>query len=286
LLLRFSVALIRGGGAAGSDRDRLIAPPIAPVQAPIEQHHFIPPAHESLPSGWQAATDCHGRTYYIDHSTQQTHWTLPGTSQPMHPGLGTFHTPTDYGAPPAPSASATPNIFIPGASPLQALSLAQCMSGMSVSDGPALPACQPDDAVNQMDEIVASAMKCTPANLTVSPGAAILVIAGGSTIVRHCWGQENVGAGKPITEQTVFDLASLSKQFTALAVVRLVGEGCLSLAAPLSAYVADFAPTPKSKATSSWAHVTVQHLLHHISGLHATVLCLPAVSTHSVNEVF
>jgi CubicO group peptidase (beta-lactamase class C family) len=143
------------------------------------------------------------------------------------------------------------------------------MSSLSVSDGPPLPACHPDDAVHQLEEMVANALKVTPANLKASPGAAVLVIAGGTTIVRQCWGQENVDAGRHITEHTVFDLASLSKQFTALAVVRLVGEGRVALTAPLSAYVSDFAPTPKSKTTSSWSHVTVQHLLHHTSGLHA-----------------
>lgn len=242
----------------------------------------------SLPSGWQAATDSQGRTYYIDHTTRQTHWTLPDTSQPMqavpssfpqlfpvpseqhvtaHNFLGAHSNHTAYGAPPAQTFSApASNMFIPGASPLQALSLAQSMGSMSVSNGPALPACQPDDSIHQLQELVGNALKCTPANLKASPGAAILVIAGGTTIVRHCWGQENVAARRPITEHTIFDLASLSKQFTALAVVRLVGEGRVSLAAPLSTYVKDFAPTPKNKSTSSWSHVTVQHLLHHTSG--------------------
>ena len=169
-----------------------------------------------------------------------------------------------------------PGAFVPGAPPLQVLqqaqaahALAHSMGGLSVADGPRLPPCQPDDAVPQLEDIVASALKRTPPNLKASPGAAILVIAGGKTIVRHCWGQENVEAGRPVTEHTVFDLASLSKQFTALAVVRLVGEGRVSLSSPLSTYLSDFAPTPKSKATSGWRQVTVQHLLHHTSGASA-----------------
>ena len=156
------------------------------------------------------------------------------------------------------------------------------MSSLSVCDGPALPACQPDDAVHQLEEVVANALKVRVSNLKASPGAAVLVISGGTTIVRQCWGQENVDAGRRITEHTVFDLASLSKQFTALAVVRLVGEGRVTLTAPLSAYVSDFAPTPKSKTTSSWSHVTVQHLLHHTSGR----ISLPSRSAHNVSNIY
>jgi CubicO group peptidase (beta-lactamase class C family) len=107
--------------------------------------------------------------------------------------------------------------------------------------------------------------------------------------VRQCWGQENVEAGRPVTEHTVFDLASLSKQFTALAVVRLVGEGRVSLTAPLSAYIADFASNPKSKAASSWPQVTVQHLMHHTSGLGSNFLsrpaCPPEVSQQRMRRV-
>ncbi len=160
-----------------------------------------------------------------------------------------------------------------GASPLHILqhahavqALTHSMGSMSAADGPALPPCQPDAAIPQLQDIVARALKRSPSSLNASPGAAVLVIAGGKTIVRHCWGQESVAAGRAVTEHTVFDIASLSKQFTALAVVRLVGDGRITLSSPLSAYITDFVATPKSKATSAWSHVTVQHLLHHTSG--------------------
>ena len=78
---------------------------------------------------------------------------------------------------------------------------------------------------------VARALNRSPPNLPSSPGAAILIIANGHTIVRHCWGCEHVGQGRAVTLHTVFDLASLGKQFTALAVVRLVGDGRLSMCA-------------------------------------------------------
>jgi CubicO group peptidase (beta-lactamase class C family) len=169
---------------------------------------------------------------------------------------------------------------VPGATPLHILQQSQAtqnltssMGSMSVTEGPKLPPCQPDDAVLQLQEVVARALKRTPFTLTSSPGAAILVISGGQTIVRHCWGLENIEAGRPVTEHTVFDLASLGKQFTALAVVRLVGEGRVSLSSPISAYIKDFAPTPKSKAAAAWSHVTVQHLLHHTSGQQSSRAC-------------
>ena len=278
------MTLVRGGGAVGSGHDRRIEPLSAPSQAPfqeqIQQQHSVALGAQApvLPHGWQAATDSQGRTYYIDHSTRQTHWTLPGTSTLLQTAPPHYAAPpncfaqpmtTSYGVPPVHAPVPVSGAFVAGAPPLQALpqsSLAHSMSSMSVSDGPTLPPCQPDNALREIEKMVAIALKRTPSNLNSSPGAAILVIAGGHTIVRHCWGQENVETGRPVTEHTVFDLASLSKQFTALAVVRLVGEGRVILTAPLSTYVADFAPIPKSKTTSAWSQINVQHLLHHTSG--------------------
>lgn len=67
---------------------------------------------------------------------------------------------------------------------------------------------------------------------------------------------------EPMRTDTVFDLASVSKLFTSIAVVQLVEEGRVSLDSPVAAYLPEFAANGK-------AGVTVQQLLTHTSGFTA-----------------
>ena len=64
----------------------------------------------------------------------------------------------------------------------------------------------------------------------------------------------------PMRDDTVFDLASVSKLFTSIATVQLVEEGTVSLQSPVATYLPDFAVNGK-------AGVTVRQLLTHTSGL-------------------
>lgn len=63
----------------------------------------------------------------------------------------------------------------------------------------------------------------------------------------------------PMREDTVFDLASVSKLFTSIAVVQLIEEGAVELEAPVARYLPEFAANGKDA-------VTVRHLLTHTSG--------------------
>lgn len=73
-------------------------------------------------------------------------------------------------------------------------------------------------------------------------------MAGGALIVRKNdeivydgrWGYADLAARRPITENTVFRMASMTKCVTAVAVMKLVEEGRLELDAPLSQYIPDF----------------------------------------------
>ncbi len=72
-------------------------------------------------------------------------------------------------------------------------------------------------------------------------------------------GIANLASGTPIGPQTVFDIASVSKQFTATAILLLAQEGKLALENPLSDHVAGL---------PAWAGtVTVGQLMHHTSGI-------------------
>ena len=79
----------------------------------------------------------------------------------------------------------------------------------------------------------------------------------GSVLLDRAYGED--GAGVPLTTGTAFQVASISKSFTAACVLRLVEDGRLSLDDRLTAFV-DAAP-------SSWREITIHHLLSHTSGL-------------------
>src|SRR5690606_38535877 len=93
------------------------------------------------------------------------------------------------------------------------------------------------------------------------PGAAVAVVRGGRTV--HVRGFGEATPGVPVTPQTAFQLASVSKSFTALAVMQLVEDGKVDLDAPVRAYLPWFRLADEGAA----AAVTVRHLLSHTSGL-------------------
>ena len=67
----------------------------------------------------------------------------------------------------------------------------------------------------------------------------------------------------PVDETTLFPLASLTKTFTATALMRLIAEGTVDLAAPVRRYV----PELKLADESAAAQITVLNLLNHTAGL-------------------
>ncbi len=92
-----------------------------------------------------------------------------------------------------------------------------------------------------------------------SPGGAVVLIDGGQTILKRAYGLADIEHGVPITHTTRFELASVSKPFTAFAVLLLEKEGKLSL----DDDVRDHLPELPDRG---W-RITVADLLHHTSGL-------------------
>jgi len=94
---------------------------------------------------------------------------------------------------------------------------------------------------------------------TTSPGLAIAVVKDGKIIHSNGFGLANLEYSIPITSNTVFDAASISKQFTAFSILLLESEGQLSIDDEVSQYLPEL---PK------FGHkITLRHLLHHTSGL-------------------
>lgn len=91
-----------------------------------------------------------------------------------------------------------------------------------------------------------------------TPGAAVVVTEKGKPIFKECYGLANVEHNIPITSTTVFNLASVSKQFTAFAILLLEKEGEINLNDDIHTY---FPELPNYKT------ITVRNLLHQTSGI-------------------
>jgi D-alanyl-D-alanine carboxypeptidase len=90
------------------------------------------------------------------------------------------------------------------------------------------------------------------------PGLALAVIRHGKVIKMRGYGLANVELGVPVHSDTVFDLASVTKQFTATAILSLMEEGKVRLDDQISRYLPN---TP-----DAWKLITVRHLLTHTAG--------------------
>jgi CubicO group peptidase (beta-lactamase class C family) len=93
-----------------------------------------------------------------------------------------------------------------------------------------------------------------------SSGVAVLVARDGKVVFQGGFGFADIANKVRITPQTKFRIGSVTKQFTAAAVLRLAEEGKLSLDDSIAKHFPDF---------SHFSGVTVRHLLTHTSGLHS-----------------
>jgi CubicO group peptidase (beta-lactamase class C family) len=91
------------------------------------------------------------------------------------------------------------------------------------------------------------------------PGLSLAVIQHGKVLKAAGYGVANVELSVKATPSTVYELASVTKQFTAAAIMLLVLDGKLSLEDPVTKYVTD--------APDAWRGVTIRHLLTHTSGI-------------------
>ncbi|HSL93934.1 MAG TPA: serine hydrolase domain-containing protein, partial [Bacillota bacterium] len=96
-------------------------------------------------------------------------------------------------------------------------------------------------------------------DLPGSPGAAVAVIKDGQVAFTKGYGLAQLEYEVAITPDTIFHIASISKQFTCFAVCILKHQGLLSYDDDIRRYlpyVPDFGDT-----------ITIRHLMHHVSGL-------------------
>lgn len=92
-----------------------------------------------------------------------------------------------------------------------------------------------------------------------SPGLQVAVYKDGKPVLVKGYGSANLELQVPVTNDSVFRIGSVTKQFTAVALLKLAEEGKLSLDDKLSKYYPDF---PRA------ADISLAQMLHHTSGLH------------------
>ncbi|WP_207787483.1 serine hydrolase domain-containing protein [Actinomycetospora cinnamomea] len=97
-------------------------------------------------------------------------------------------------------------------------------------------------------------------------GLAVGVVREGSLAWFHGHGVADVASGTPVTEDTVFRVASITKTATAIAVMQLRDRGLVDLDAPAERYLRAYRLVP---ARSGWRPATVRHLLTHTAGVRA-----------------
>jgi len=95
------------------------------------------------------------------------------------------------------------------------------------------------------------------------PGAAVVVVQEDHVVYEKGFGTTSLSDPSPVTPQTLFDLASCSKSFTALAVLIMEDEGLVDLDVPVVRYLPDFQVADPEVADD----ITVRHLLNQTSGL-------------------
>jgi CubicO group peptidase (beta-lactamase class C family) len=115
---------------------------------------------------------------------------------------------------------------------------------------------QSPDVASRIDSMIMSNVS----NLT--PGCVVGVVQNGKIIFKHVYGLSNLDYRIPISDSTLFNLASVSKQFTAYLVLLLEKEGKLSLDDSLQKYI------PELKYCGNT--ITIRQLLHHTSGIPST----------------
>jgi CubicO group peptidase (beta-lactamase class C family) len=95
-------------------------------------------------------------------------------------------------------------------------------------------------------------------------GLAVGQVGAGGSFHFRGHGLADAATGRPITEETVFRIASITKTFTAIAVMQLVEQGLVDLDAPANSYLRTLRLVP---ADPSHRPATVRHLLSHSAGL-------------------
>lgn len=121
------------------------------------------------------------------------------------------------------------------------------------NEGAAKPAADAPDLTSKLDAYLQAAVR----NEQFS--GSVLVAREGKPLFDRSYGMASIEFDVPNTSATIFRIASLTKQFTAMAILQLQERGKLKVGDPVCRYLAD--------CPASWQPITLRHLLTHTSGI-------------------
>jgi len=119
----------------------------------------------------------------------------------------------------------------------------------------------PVRAIETVDEDLARQVETFLAGVysDEEPGAAVIAVREGEVVFRGAFGVANLELGVPLEPEMVFRLGSITKQFTAAAILLLEEDGKLAVTDSINDYLPDY---PTNGHT-----ITIEHLLSHTSGI-------------------
>lgn len=137
---------------------------------------------------------------------------------------------------------------------------AVCVAALVLLGAPAVHAQEAAGAVQAAQSLEARLDATVGANYKPGePGATVIVVKDGKTLLRKAYGVADTAGMKPMDAGMVLRLGSITKQFTAVAILMLAEEGKLALTDDITRFFPDY-PTKGKK-------ITVEHLLTHTSGI-------------------
>lgn len=108
-----------------------------------------------------------------------------------------------------------------------------------------------DQKLQAVDQLVTQSMQAL--NM---PGYCLAIIKDGNVVFQKPYGFADINQRRPVTNQTVFGLASLTKTFTAICLLSLVDKGLIHLDDPLGKYVRDLSPQYQNLTIRQLASMT------------------------------
>ena len=109
-----------------------------------------------------------------------------------------------------------------------------------------------------------------------TPGVASLVYKEGQVLYRKAFGMANLELDIPMKPSNVFEIGSITKQFTAVSILMLMEQGKLKLDDEITKYIPDY-PTHDKK-------ITIHHLLNHTSGIKSYTSMASFMSTAATDK--
>jgi CubicO group peptidase (beta-lactamase class C family) len=116
----------------------------------------------------------------------------------------------------------------------------------------------------EVDQLEMSARVDEILNRRPTVGFALGVVRDGSLHYFHSHGLQDIASQTPVSKDTVFRIASITKTFTGIAVMQLWEQGLVDLDAPANDYLRAYQLVP---AKASWRPATIRHLLTHTAGI-------------------